>query len=396
MSMKRVFFVLFVCSASWLGAQRMLPESEAIELAMKNSPAIQSAELQVQQNQAQQKSAFNLPNPDVLAESPTGEFYTIGVQQSMEFPTVYYQQTRLQKERTQLAAQEQALTQSEIRYRIRVIYLNAQYQTAVVAQLRLQDSVFNAIHISAQRRFTAGEIDVLEKTSADLQYGQIHSLYTQAQADLQFLLAQLQLYTGLQEALAVAPLQKAAAQELGAPYLIDTASLRSNVRLEYYSRVEALNRRTLILERHRLLPGITFGYLNQGPLNTPLYYRFRAGITVPLWFWQYAGNIRAAKLGVQIAHQQYLARQQELSADLLEARNNLFKSLSVLQYYESTALLQATTIIDASQRYFQSGQTEYTTHLRTMSDAYAIQRAHLDAIRDYNMAAIRLNYLNGN
>jgi outer membrane protein, heavy metal efflux system len=127
-----------------------------------------------------------------------------------------------------------------------------------------------------------------------------------------------------------------------------------------------------------------------------LYYRFRAGITVPLWFWQYSGNIRAAKLGVQIAHQQYLARQQELSAELLQARNDLFKSLSVLQYYESTALLQAQTIIAASQRYFQSGETEYTMHLRTMGDAYAIQRAHLDAIRDYNMAAIRLNYLNGN
>jgi outer membrane protein, heavy metal efflux system len=394
--MKSVLFVLLGLSAPWLSAQRMLPESEAIELALKNSPAIQSAELQTQQSQAQQKSAFNLPNPDVMAESPTGEFYTIGVQQSMEFPTVYYQQVRLQKERTQLAVQEQALTQADIRYRIRVIYVNAQYQTAVVAQLRLQDSVFNAVNNSAQRRFTAGEIDVLEKTSAELQYGQIHSLYSQAQADLQSLLAQLQLYTGLQEPLAVAPLQKAASQEIGIPYVLDTASLRNNIRLEYYSRVEAINRRTLKLERQRLLPGITFGYLNQGPLNTPLYYRFRAGITVPLWFWQYSGNIRAAKLGVQIAHQQYLARQQELSAELLQARNDLFKSLSVLQYYESTALLQAQTIIAASQRYFQSGETEYTMHLRTMGDAYAIQRAHLDAIRDYNMAAIRLNYLNGN
>lgn len=394
--MKKLIFFIPLFTALTAPAQRLLPEAEAVDLALKNSPAIQAAEIQTQQSQQLQKSAFNLPNPDVLAESPTGEFYTIGVQQSMEFPTVYYQQTRLQKERTQLAQQEQVLTQSEIRYRVRVAYLNAQYHVALVEQLRLQDSVFTAINASAQRRYLAGQIDVLEKTSAELQYGQVHSLYLQAQADMEMLLAQLQLYTGITEPIAVAPLQKHAAQDIGIPYVIDTLALRSNIRLQYYSQAENVSRRMLKVERNRALPGITFGYLNQGPLSTPLFYRFRAGITVPLWFWQYSGNIKAAKLGVQLAHQQLLAQQQSLSIDLLEARTAFAKAQDQLLYYEYTATRQATTIIDASQRYFQGGEIEYTSHLRTLNEAYSIQRAYLDAVRDYNLAALRLNYINGN
>jgi outer membrane protein, heavy metal efflux system len=394
--MKRCFFFLLLLSTSVLPAQRLLTESEAVELALKNSPAIQAAALQTEQSAQLQKSAFNLPNPEVLAESPTGDFYTIGVQQTMEFPTVYFQQSRLQKERTRLAEQEQLLTQKEIAYRVRSIYLDLQYQVALVAQLRLQDSVFASINTSAARRFAAGKIDVLEKTSAEAQYGQVHYLYLQAQADEQLLVTQLQLYTGATEPIRVAPIQKMGMQLTGPALFIDTGYFRSHIRMLYYGQQQVINQRALRLERNRLLPGITFGYLNQGPATTPLTYRFRAGITVPLWFWQYSGNIRAAKIGVQVAEQQYRAQRLQLSSDLLQARSEFAGSQNKLAYYETTALAQSRTIIDASQRYFEGGEIEYTNHLRTMNEAYTIQRSHLEALRDYNKAVLRLSYLNGN
>lgn len=392
---KRCFIFLLLFPAT-IPAQRLLTEAEAVELALKNSPAAQAAALQTQQSAQLQKSAFNLPNPDVLAESPTGEFYTIGIQQSMEFPAVYFQQSRLQKERTLLAEKEQALTQAEVAYRVRSIYLNLQYQVALVAQLRLQDSVFASINASAGRRFTAGKIDVLEKTTAEAQYGQVHNLYLQAQAEELLLISQLQLYTGISEPVTVAPIRKMSMQLAGPALFIDTAYFRSHIRMLYFDQLQSINRRVLRLERNRLLPGITFGYLNQGPVSTPTFYRFRAGITVPLWFWQYSGNIRAAKIGVQVAQQQYLAQRQQLSSDLLQARSDLARTQSTLAYYETTALAQSRTIIDASQRYFEGGEIEYTNHMRTMSEAYTLQRNHLEALRDYNMAALRLSYLNGN
>ena len=51
-------------------AQRILTDAEAVELALKNSALMQVAVLQVVQSKQLQKTAFNLPSLDVVAESP--------------------------------------------------------------------------------------------------------------------------------------------------------------------------------------------------------------------------------------------------------------------------------------------------------------------------------------
>ena len=158
-------------------AQQVLTENEAVAKALANNKNIQAASLQVKQQQQLLKSAINLPNPDFFLESPTGKFYTGSITQSFEFPTVYSNQYRLQKQQIGVAQKEKQLTEAELKYRVRILYLEVQYADSLTKQLYVQDTLYEKIKLSAIRQFNAGQIDYLQQTFAETQYGEIHNQY---------------------------------------------------------------------------------------------------------------------------------------------------------------------------------------------------------------------------
>ena len=78
-------------------AQRTLTPDEAVEAALKNSHALKASSLVIKQNEQLIRSTRAIPNPELTFDSPTGVFYTLGVQQSFRLPTVYHQQAQLQQ-----------------------------------------------------------------------------------------------------------------------------------------------------------------------------------------------------------------------------------------------------------------------------------------------------------
>ena len=157
----------------------MLTENEAVAKALANNKNIQASSLQVKQQQQLLKSAINLPNPDFFLESPTGKFYTGSITQSFEFPTVYSNQYRLQKQQIGVAQKEKLLTEAELKYRVKVLYLEIQYADSLATQLYIQDTLYEKIKLSAIRQFKAGQIDYLQQTFAETQYGEFHNQYQQ-------------------------------------------------------------------------------------------------------------------------------------------------------------------------------------------------------------------------
>jgi outer membrane protein, heavy metal efflux system len=383
-----VLFISFACEGI---GQQLLTEQAALDSAMKHSPLLKSAELLVKQRSHLRKTAFNLANPDVIAESPTGDFYAVGILQSMEFPTVYFKQGQLLKQQSLLSEKGKALTVNEIKRLIRSVYLNAQYSQQLFTQLKYQDSLYNQIRLSAKRQFDAGVIDYLAKTFAESQYGEIHNQFVQAGNAYKATVQQLKLYTGISTESTVPPLMKFTTLSIQA----DTSSVTQSPFVQYARQNQLVNQKQLSVERNRALPGLVFGYLNQGPKETETNYRFRVGFTVPLWFWQYSGNIKAAKTGLQIAEQQTKVQQQQLTADLHTAVGEFTSAQQAISYYETNGLRQADDIINAARRFFESGQTDYIAYIRNINDAYAIKRTYLETLRNYNQSIININYITG-
>ena len=135
--------------------------------------------------------------------------------------------------------------------------------------------------------------------------------------------------------------------------------------------------------------------MNQAERNTPTNLRFQFGLSVPLWFWQYKGNINAAKTDIKINQEKSLGVQQVLSMQMMQIQNELAQNAQSLNYYEQTGLKKAAEIITASQRFLNSGETDYINYLRNINDAYAIRMKYLEAIKNVNQNIISLNYLTG-
>ena len=385
-----IFISLFLSITSF--CQKQISEADAVIMALKNSRNISASDLVIKQQKQLLKSFYNLPNPEFFIESPTGNFYTGSVTQSIEFPTVYGKQYQLQKQRIGLAEKEKAITESEIKYQIKQLYLLLQFADTFHKQLYIQDTVYERIAVSAGRQFDAGQIDYLQKVFTETQYGEIHNQYLQAQINVGNLQSQLQFLTGLKEPFKATQLTN---QLTVVSLLQDSVALASNPSVQFYKQTQNISQKNIALQKNKALPGLAFGYFNQGERSTLVGNRFRFGITVPLWFWQYKGNINAAKTELEIAKQKTNGLQQQLSVQLYQAQNELAINQQSLNYYQTTGLKKANEIINTAKRLFASGENDYINYLRNINDAYSIQLKSLEAIRNYNQSILSIKYLTG-
>ncbi len=380
------FFFLFAFHAF---TQSLLTEDEAVAKAIKNSKNANAAILNIKQQKQLQKSAVNIPNPELTWQSPTGAFYVGGVTQSFEFPTVYGKQYQLQKQKVGLAETQKVANDVVVAYQVRSLYLSIQYADSLKNLLYIQDTIYSKLANSAQRLFDAGQIDYLQKSYTETQYGEIHSQYEQSKINHQSLINQLKFIADISNVITFSPLTSIKNT------LLQDSSINQNINFLIAKQTELMAQKNLEIEQNKALPGLVLGYRNEGDRNTPTNLRFQFGLSVPLWFWQYKGNINAAKTDIKINQEKTLGVQQELSMQMMQIQNELAQNTQSLNYYEKTGLNKAAAIINTSQRFLNSGETDYINFLRNINDAYAIKMKYLEAIRNVNQSTISLNYLIG-
>jgi cobalt-zinc-cadmium efflux system outer membrane protein len=305
---------------------------------------------------------------------------------------VYAKQHSINRQLTELSKVSKQMTMAEMEARVRTAYLEAQYTLELVQRLQQRDSGYAAIEEAAYRQFMAGEIDALANSYAKLQHADVHRMMTQAQMDLETAVQSLQLL--MQSNNNNAQLDSFHELTLSANALQkDSTLVKQTLFMHYAEEQNRLSEKQLSLERNKALPGIVFGYLNQGDSNTPVDMRLRGGVTLPLWWWQYSGNIKAAKAQVQISKFEAQQQQQDVAIRLNSLLNEYKKYKASLQYFENEGLELINKLRDHSKRLFEAGSIDYITHLRNLNDAFMQEYAHLETLYLLNKTIIQLNYL---
>lgn len=389
-------FVSFLFVFQISRAQRVVPAQEAVNLVLANSRNVQAAQLFVQQQQQLIRGAFSIPNLEVFVESPTGTFYTPSFLQSFDFPSVYSRQRQLLTQEATLAAKEAQVTSYDIKYQVRLLYLSLQYTDSLLRLLTDQDSLYQNLARSAKRQFDAGQIDYLQTVYAEAQAGEVRNLFLQTEASRNSYRSQLRYLFGNEAEFASELLRPDDIDVSLFTPLTDTTAVSKAPAFQVALQNEQVSLKNIQLQKSRALPGFGVGYFNQGERNTPISQRFRAGITIPIYFWQYKSNINAAKIQYQVAQQRSKGVSQQLTAQLVEARNLYLSYARSLQYYQTTGLAQANAIITTANRLFSSGETDLISLLRSVNDANVIKQRSIEAIRNYNQAVITIQYLTGN
>lgn len=380
--------LVIVCSSA--NAQNKISADEIVRLTLERHPEVKSAALQAEKNRQLEKSAINIPNPEILMESPTGNYQTLGVMQSFDFPTVYAKQRAIAKQKTTAGKISSNLSRSEVAAQVRLTYLEAQYFQKLKDLLRERDSIYSAMSNAAIRKFEAGETDAMTVSFARMQQSEVARLYNQSLSDYEAAIQTLQVFAGLNGALEIEPMKEIMASS---GLENDSVGMNSSLLMQMAESNKVLSEKQLSLERNRALPGLVVGYLNQAGSNTPADMRIRAGITLPLWWWQYSGNIKAAKTQIEIAEQESELRKQQLAIQLNKLRNDHRKFKTSLNYFETEGLQQNQVMMNNSKRLFEAGSIDYISHLRNMNDAYQQQAIYLETVRDLNKTVIQLNYI---
>ena len=381
-----VIFITVACFS------QNISETDLIKMALQNSRNLSASNLNIKQQKQLLGASFNLPNPEVFVESPTGNFYTASITQSIEFPSVYNKQYQLQKQKIVLSEREKAIVENEIKFQVKQLYLSLQYAMALQQQLYLQDTIYERISNAAARQFDAGQIDYLQKLFAENSYADVHNQYLQAQLTGLNIEKQLQFIAGYTNKIIVTPISNTL---VNVATSLDSNSLATSPSLALINQSVIIAQKNILLQKAKALPGLAFGYFNQGERNTPVQNRFRFGITLPLWFNQYKSNINAAKTEFEVSKQKAGGLQQQFSLQYLQAQNEQAIFLQSLQYYETKGLKKAAEIITTAKRFFENGESDYINYLRNINDAYTIQLKYLEALKNYNQSVLSTNYLKG-
>jgi len=365
--------------------------AQALDAAQQYHPASRSASLSVQQQRQLLPAATALADPLVTAESPTGNFYTIGVTQSFELPGAYRRRKTLQNSHVVQAEQGVLATQQDVRYATALAYNALQYRIARLERLNRQDSLLQSIARAAVRQFEAGQVDAVASRFATLQATVLHTQLRQAEQDVAISEQQLQLLTGIADPIVPEPWVK-----------LETGLLPDSLQWEKNPALQALRQETVIadqqvaVEKSAAWPQIMLGYINQGERNSPVANRFNAGLSIPLWQKQYRSRIDAAQTGVEIARQNLAAQSLRTGAEWSRTIAEVEQTSEALEDYAQQVLPSAQALTDASRRMFEGGLSDLPTYLRHGIEVLNLELGYWDLFARYREAQLKLRFIAGN
>lgn len=390
-------------------AQTPLTLETAINTALQNNNVIQAAKQEVTHTQLLKKTSSDIGKTDVSfmfgQYNSIQQDNNITISQTLPFPTVLNRRAQLATEtikssRLQLAASENSLVKAVKQTWHEIAYLIAKEQLLIE-----QDSLYRGFVQTATARYTTGETNLLEKTTALARQGLAADALQQHRALIQSRYNHLQLLLNTTDSL-IFPAPILEAKTAGT--LADTAQLHKNPLLQWWQQQQVIAQRQKQVEGALLLPDITIGYFNQTLIGTQtiggnsIYYgsekRFtgmQVGVSIPLWFVPQAAKIRAAETQQQISQTHYKQAELELNTEYKQAVLAFTKNKTSLDYHTAVALPNAQLIIEQAQKAWKGGEIGYVEYLQSLSAAIEIKQNHLQALNNYNQAVIEIEYLLG-
>lgn len=359
---------------------------------LSHSFALQAATLEIGRQQDLVASAVNLPNPQVVLQNTNGLFFSLGVQQNLDFPTVYTAQKKLQKENVVLAEKSQVVEIQDQKYLLHVYYTELQYRFRLWEWYQSQDSLFSLLADQAQRQFVAGEVDFLQSSYAKAEAAQRNAALIQAKGEYLGILHKIQRLTGITGDFIPMLDASQGNWKLAEPSRL---SVGNNPSLGHLRQGVAVSSQAWRLERNRALPSLTVGYMNNGARETTFGNRIYGGVGIPLWFWQYKGRIAAAKKEVMVSEYKVKAKELEISADLEQALAQNQALYNGLNAYETKVLPNAEELRSAANRMFLAGMRTYAEYLRTLNDVANMELTYWETWKNYQLNSIYIQYLCG-
>ncbi len=367
---------------------------EAESLALKNNPGVQAARLKVIQQQQIQKTALDIPKTSFYygkeeTRNNIPGIQSIGLNQVLEFPTIYGKNASLLQSRTLLAHKSRAVTKTALLKEIQLTWYHL--QTAYKRhQVYIQlDSFYHRFYRAALLRYQTGETNKLETKTAKARQMEIHLEKEKSQSEIQIYLHQMEELLNAGQPISI--LKETNPKAILNVSAGDTSLLRQSSLLQYYNQKITVAQNQTALEKTQLLPSLEGQFAMQQVNGQSGYYSFQIGVGIPLWFGAQQGRIQAAKTQTAITQKQYEQQKAELTSYFLQLLETYKQASSSLNYYESGGLQTADEIRRNSDLAFRKGEIGYVEFIQNINHAISLQEGYLTALKNYNEVVIKIN-----
>ncbi len=394
--------LLLLLPAASLHAQRSITLTAAIDSALHNNAFLQVSRTQVAYHEALKKSNLDFDKTSAVFEygnyNSLAKDNRFAISQSIQFPGVYKHQGTINLTNIQISETDKEQKELEVKTRVKQVFYHLLVLQKRRTLLQEADSVYNNFLQKTQERLKAGDVDILEKTTAENQRQQIAAQLQMLAADYQVLLNQLRV---LINAPAVAePVADTIVYRLSV--FPDSNNVTQSPLVKLQHQQVLLSEQLYKLEKSKLLPTFNIGYNNTSIIgwqatdqNNERYFgssrRFSsvtAGIGIPVFSRGQRSRINASNVLIRQRQQELNATRQQLNAALQDATTQYLRSNQLVAAYHTTMLPNATIIINTATRKLQAGEINYLDWVILINQSIQIRSEYFTIIQQLNEAAI--------
>ena len=380
-------------------AQEKISIKKSVEITMQNNFKIKNEKLRSEYLQQMTGTAYDISSTGFTGEygqfNSTVNDIKIGASQSIKFPTVYKRQKQFLLEEAKKGKWNEAIQEKELSLQVTRLFYELIYLQEKEKLLVKNDSIYAEFLRKSTLRLNQGESNILEKTTAENQSGQVKIQLLELQSDYKVLLTQFKYLLNTDKDFV--------------PF-VDTFKIKVDQNLEQISIANQpilklmeqdvnSNKAAIELEQSKKLPELIGGiYWQTFKTNSAfqdssngVFGQF--GVAIPLFNTAVNNKKKALEINTKIAENTVNQEKLKLQSYHQEVLQEYEKYKEILTYYEETILKNKDLITKAANDKFINGDINYVEWVLLINQNTEIQSNYLETVRKFNGTIITLTNL---
>ena len=375
--------------------EKIISLDKAIEIAVKNNKELKIKSLETDKTNKLIGSAFEIDktkfyfmNDETNLGIDGKPFETYGIDQTIEFPTVYFARKKANKITSNLAGLDYEMAKINLIREVTKSFYKIVYLNKKLSHLKYVDSLYFNFSHAAKRKFELGETNYLEMITAQSKYKQYEAQLSQAKNDISIA------YTFLNGLLQNEETVKIIETEL-LKIEVQQPDLEQHLLTEYTAENSKLFKAKKGISAQELLPDLQFNYFNSKDVKANISVNsFQAGVAIPLFFYGKSAKISASKIEQDIAEEQAFDLKFKLNSKYKTLLEELKKSESQLAYFNESGNKVANEILKTATSSYKNGEIDFFQYIQSIETSNQITLDYLSNLNSYNQIALEINYLN--
>jgi outer membrane protein TolC len=376
----------------------------AIQIGLHNNPEIKSYFEKINVSRGRFWSAlspapvdFSMTHDYVPAGQKLSKYgeKTIGVSQSVEFPTNYFLRGSKYSIEKDIAENEFALVRLSVVSEVKKAYFNVLALQKQIEIARENCTIADNFVKKAEVRFSVGEGTNLERLTAKVNHSEALSTIEIQKNHLVAAFAELNFALGfgkgeskayhLTDTLAFITFEFTIGNLLDEAAAVNPQLKAAALRVDSYSAEKSL-------AWSSLLPNFNIAYFNKQIRDDARgYYGASFGIGIPLWFMldqrgrikEASANVSAAKSELQTAYNAVHAKTQAAFAEFRHEEKQV-------QLYIKDILPQAEEVFRIAEKSYAAGEITYIEFLQAQQTLINSSGSYADALLSYNLSIVAI------